>query len=421
MIRYPDLLGATWVQPAQLAALDCLIPAHGNFLEVGTAAGITAAKLAKPGRTVVCVDTFCDADSPQVIEQDGDRWTAWRRNNPHACLWRGDLKSFRDFSRISLFDVILIDADHRGSAVSEDLMNSILLVKPGGVICAHDYGDPVWTEVQGAVDGFCERFGWRIIEQIGAMVVLKSLPQTQPPKAAQSHPSVRGVVCSVGYDDLLAITLPRNMRHLTECLVVSSPDDARTQAVVESVPSCNLFTTDAATRNGARFNKGAAMEEAFDALGRDGWILIWDADILLPDRVEWVGLEPTVLYGSRRRMLVDAKKWNPEMEWQGLPLSHEVGFPGYFQLFCGNCLSVRPWYATHSPHAAIGDAHFEGHFRDKRHLPFEVLHLGPRDTNWFGRASERLDGLPSNLTEEEVVQLFQTHNWHRPKQVSFME
>jgi hypothetical protein len=48
-------------------------------------------------------------------------------------------------------------------------------------------------------------------------------------------------------------------------------------------------------------------------------------------------------------------------------------------------------------------------------LPFEVLHFGPRDTNWFGRSSERLDGLPTNLTESDVDHLFAEHRWRRWK------
>ncbi len=43
---------------------------------------------------------------------------------------------------------------------------------------------------------------------------------------------VKGIVVCVEYDDLLTITLPRNARHLTEIVVVTSPTDLRTQQVV---------------------------------------------------------------------------------------------------------------------------------------------------------------------------------------------
>ncbi len=228
---------------------------------------------------------------------------------------------------------------------------------------------------------------------------------------------MKGIVVCVNYDDLLSITLNRNMRHLEECVVVTSPEDERTQRLVASIPSTRCFITDAFYRNGAKFNKGAAIEEAFDALGRDGWILIWDADILLPDSLPMPSLNPEMMYGAPRRLLNDPKRWDKSLNWKSLQLSRETGYPGYFQLFHGSTLAgVRPWYAVHSIHAATGDAHFEGHWpaNRKTHLPFEVLHLGPRDVNWFGRASERIDGQAVPVDEAEADRLFREHGWHRP-------
>lgn len=226
---------------------------------------------------------------------------------------------------------------------------------------------------------------------------------------------VKGICVSVGYDDLLALTLLKNARHLTSIVVVTTREDARTQAIVARVPSARCFFTDAFTRHGARFNKGAALEEGFDALGRDGWILIHDADILLPDSVPFNNLDPSKLYGAPRRMLDDPKQAVPA-SWRTLPLSKEVGFPGYFQLFHGsNPLLTRPWYDVTYTHAGGGDGYFQSRFKDKAQLPMEVLHYGPRDTNWFGRASERLDGdePPSDTNEMEKLQTM--YGWGRPR------
>lgn len=193
----------------------------------------------------------------------------------------------------------------------------------------------------------------------------------------------------MSYDDLLTITLPRNLRHLAECVVVTSPEDERTRAVVEAVPDARVFITDAFTRHGARFNKGLAMEEGFDALGREGWILIWDADILLPDVLPLDGLTPDALHGARRRMLDDPSQWHEGLEWGALPTAHDGAPIGFFQLFRADAPGLRgkrPWYDVSFAHAGGSDAYFLGHFggRLKRMLPIEVLHLGPRDTNWFG-------------------------------------
>lgn len=226
---------------------------------------------------------------------------------------------------------------------------------------------------------------------------------------------VKGIVVCVNYDDYLAITLPLNARHLTSIVVVTSPDDTRTQAVVKSIPSARCYLTNAFTRDGKRFNKGAAMEEAFDALGRDGWTLIWDADTLLPKHVPFDGLDPANLYGSKRR-LCDVSTVPPESGWNQFPISREAGWPGYFQLFHGAAIfSIRPWYGTQSTHAGIGDAHFQNHWNldHKKWLPMEVLHLGPRDTNWFGRASPRLDGASTPLQITEANDLFRQAGWKK--------
>lgn len=226
---------------------------------------------------------------------------------------------------------------------------------------------------------------------------------------------IRGIVTCVDYDDYLSLTLPRNARHLTSVVVVTSPADKRTQELVKAVPSARCFITDAFTRGSKRFNKGAALEEAFDAMGREGWILIHDADTLLPDVVPFDSLDAAKLYGSKRR-LCHSTTVPHESEWKQFPVSREAGWPGYFQLFHASAIAnIRPWYATHSPHAGIGDAHFQNHWPValKAWLPMEVLHLGPRDTNWHGRASPRLDGLPTPLTEAEAAELFRSSGWRR--------
>lgn len=208
---------------------------------------------------------------------------------------------------------------------------------------------------------------------------------------------VRGIVVCVHYDDLLAITLPRNIRFLSECLVVTSPDDVRTKELVASIPNCRLFETDLFYRNGAKFNKGAALEAGMDILGRDGWILIWDADTLFPENmVLHPKIKPGNLYGPPRLILDDPKQWSPEFEWKCAHGTVDWEFPGYFQLFQADdpVLKQRPWYGIDWVHAGGGDSVFQYRWPPSRkiRLPFHVLHLGPRDTNWYGRASERLDG-----------------------------
>jgi hypothetical protein len=209
-------------------------------------------------------------------------------------------------------------------------------------------------------------------------------------------PAIRGITISVGYASTLAVCLPRNMRHLTECLVVTSPEDAATQAVAASVPGVRVLVSDAGTRHGARFNKGLLMEEGFDALGREGWLLILDADILLPDHLPLDHLRPTRLHGARRRVLDDPAAWSPELDWRTCAVHRDGGAIGFFQAFHADDPALKgksPWYDVTFAHAGGGDAYFMGHWPgiNRVVLPLEVLHLGTPDRNWFGVDAEGRD------------------------------
>jgi len=204
-------------------------------------------------------------------------------------------------------------------------------------------------------------------------------------------PKLRGITVAVGdwYARTLEICLIRNMRHLTECLVVTSPQDEAVQAVVAKVPGAKALVTDAFTRHGARFNKGLALEEGFAAMGRHGLILIHDADILLPDSIPFDRLKPDTIHGARRRILEDPSQWHPGFTWERCNPHRDGGPVGFFQLFDGDDpgLASKPyWYDPSFAHAGGGDAYFITHWPKHKQaiLPIDVLHLGPADSHWFG-------------------------------------
>jgi hypothetical protein len=203
-------------------------------------------------------------------------------------------------------------------------------------------------------------------------------------------PRIRGLTVAVGdwYARTLEITLWRNLRHLSRCVVVTKPGDPCV-AVARSVSGVDVLTTDAFTRHGAVFNKGLAIEETWDRHGRDGWWWVLDADILLPDAVPVWDLHPQWLHGARRRVLGRPEDWRPGLDWSRLPVLQDGQPIGFSQLFHGDAEAIRgrrPWYCVNYPHAGGCDAYFLDLFppNRRRMLPMDVLHLGPVDSHWFG-------------------------------------
>jgi len=204
-------------------------------------------------------------------------------------------------------------------------------------------------------------------------------------------PAIRGLTVAVGewYARTLEICLARNMRHLTECWVITTPQDEAVKAVARSVPDVHIHETNDFTSHGARFNKGLCIETCFDVMGRHGWILIHDADILFPPALPLERLHPDRLHGCRRRTLDDPTAWRPDLHWHLCPQVRDGGPIGFFQLFHADAPDLsgrRPWYDVSFAHAGGGDAYFMQmfHLHRRTMLPMEVLHLGPIDTHWFG-------------------------------------
>lgn len=215
---------------------------------------------------------------------------------------------------------------------------------------------------------------------------------------------MRAITICVDYDDLLSITLATNRRFFSEYLIVTSMEDVRTVAVAEAY-DCKIYKTNSFYLDGAAFNKGRAMEEGFDILGREDWICILDADILLPPYVDLSELDANYLYSPHRHMIEDLREIRKgPWSFDQFPLKEEYEFAGYCQIFHGESRYVKgkQWYSTNWKHAGGCDSDFQALFpRRWRTRPnWTVAHLGTDFRNWCGRVSERIDGksIP-NLTQ----------------------
>ena len=215
---------------------------------------------------------------------------------------------------------------------------------------------------------------------------------------------MKSITVCVSYDDFLGITLPRNAPLFDRTLIVTSPMDRETQAVAAQV-GCEVYLTNAFYRNGASFNKGLAMEEGFCVLGRDGWICIWDPDIIMPSDISIPDMQEDCLYSPVRHILQETRcysQYPTPTEWERLPSPTPSGeFSGYFQLFHASAVEP-PWYGITWSHAGGCDSDFQLQFPSNKwkRPPFSVMHLGPEGMpelhtrvgrNWCGRVTPRID------------------------------
>lgn len=217
---------------------------------------------------------------------------------------------------------------------------------------------------------------------------------------------LRVIIVSVDFGDFLAETLPYNRHHYSEVMIVTTPTDSETIEVAKS-NNASIYTTDVFHRNGAAFNKFAAIEEALNYFGRHGWIVFKDADIFWPKKMPSDYKEGKLYSIKRRRLLLDTSAPIPrEEDWTSLPLDPQysecMGFTQIFNAKDG-VLGSPPWHSLNLHHAALGDSHFQSKWdlSNKVWLDIDCLHFGNYATNWMGRVDRRRDGSIPKRSDEK--------------------
>lgn len=230
-------------------------------------------------------------------------------------------------------------------------------------------------------------------------------------------PAVRVCVPSVRYADFLAVTLPawRAMFETASLAVVTSPEDEETQAVARRC-GVDLVVTNAWHRGGRKFDKAAALDEAFGFAGgrrrppKEGESLLSiDADVYPFGTLPQGRLRKDTIYGCPRYYCADMSVLNAhikgETSLESLPLMMQrqrgISSPpeetrpdpdrlkhaskaclGYFQLWRHTGHAFGSF-----PSAGGYDIAFRRQFRRRQGLEgFYVLHLGIASRkNWRGR------------------------------------
>lgn len=230
---------------------------------------------------------------------------------------------------------------------------------------------------------------------------------------------IEAVIPSVGFDDLLDITIPLNLPHLDRLFVVTSHADAKTVSVCKKY-GATVVQTDLFESEGRTFAKGAGMNVGFSNLRFRGWRLALDADIVLPPTFRHVllnysALDPQCLYGADRADVIQSEwdnwkdvvtqpQWGEREEMRiDLPIRGRVitrlyGYLplGYFQLWHA---SNHHEYPSTAGGAGLDDVVFSQQWPEqyRRLLPSAIVyHLCANPPvlgeNWDGvRRHARVD------------------------------
>ncbi len=208
---------------------------------------------------------------------------------------------------------------------------------------------------------------------------------------------VRALITSVNYTDCLKLTLHYNRHHFSEVYVVTTPEDEPNVRPVAEANGVKVIVTDSFYKDGADFNKYGAIEYGLDVMGREGWVCLLDADVVLPRDAKLDNLVPGNLYGPLRRMLdVVPPCFPPEDTWRELPLFNSGNhYAGYCQIFHASdaVIGSPPWHGSGWNNASGGDTFLQNKWAlaNKIRPPWECLHIGPHGVNWKGRTSTKTE------------------------------
>lgn len=137
-----------------LFRMAMLLPHRSRLLEIGSYRGGSTVALGHAAllkqHDIYCVDVwggyqqqpdFVNMDSSKLhdmtILQEFIRNTSFVKDR--LCMLRGNSADFREILTSDLFSMVFIDGAHDYDSVVEDIIFGLKVIRPGGILCGHDY------------------------------------------------------------------------------------------------------------------------------------------------------------------------------------------------------------------------------------------------------------------------------------------
>lgn len=199
--------------------------------------------------------------------------------------------------------------------------------------------------------------------------------------------SIIAITVSTNYSDLIPYILKANTDFFKKWIFVTDAKDTKT---INEIPKNNKFDIlfSDFKRNGAVFNKGAAIRHAQETAHKeypDDWYLLIDSDICLDESFNYIkdnldSFNKDCIYGSNNRK--NFTKLSDYMRDLNGKNYNCFVCEGFFQLYYKHLLY------SDSNNASECDLSFAQNFTCKQVLDnVRCKHLGSNGVNWYGRKS----------------------------------
>ena len=227
---------------------------------------------------------------------------------------------------------------------------------------------------------------------------------------------LEAVCVCVGFDDMLAETLLGILAAVDSLVIVTSPTDKATIRLCRQ-HAVRAVLTDAFYEHGSRFSLGRGINAGLKVCARDDWVLVVDADIVLPRHtrgaLDFAELDPKKLYGIDRVRCVGRRAWDavrheqqyrtPRVVAPPFRLEDRVAMPGFggwmpcgfFGLWNPAVSGIHDYAVAHQGTAEQSDMEQASRWkREDRVLLPEIIgvHLVTSTdigADWCGRATAR--------------------------------
>ena len=143
----PEIL--TSVTDAETAVLAELAAGAGEALEVGSAYGYSAVVMARAGARVTAVDPHA-GELPGSLGIMTGNLQAYQANT--VAIRVGTSQEVLPTCPLGWFGLVFIDGDHTEQTVAHDVGWALKLLKPGGVLAAHDWDEGTCPGVRAALE-----------------------------------------------------------------------------------------------------------------------------------------------------------------------------------------------------------------------------------------------------------------------------